>query len=247
MSKKIAAGAHADVLDVKVGDGAFMKTLKDARELADLMVQIGQLAGRKVVALLSDMNQPLGNAVGNALEVREAIDMLHDGGPEDFREHSLHVSAHMLVLGEKAKDLDEGRKLAEQAVKDGSAYEKLRALVRAQGGDVDFVDDPEKLPKAKYIEVVESPENGYLDQIQARIVGESAVALGAGRTKKGDPVDHAVGFVIHHKVGDKVEKGEPLFTIHASDEKLLVQARKRILAAHGWNDMPVPALPLFYD
>lgn len=247
MSKKIAAGAHADVLDVKVGDGAFMKTLKDARELADLMVQIGQLAGRKVVALLSDMNQPLGNAVGNALEVREAIDMLHGGGPEDFREHSLHVSAHMLVLGEKAKDLDEGRKLAEQAVKDGSAYEKLRTLVRAQDGDVDFVDDPEKLPKAKYIEVVKSPKNGYLNQVRARIVGESAVALGAGRTKKGDPVDHAVGFVIHHKVGDKVEKGEPLFTIHANDKKLLSQERKNVLAAHSWNDMPVPALPLFYD
>jgi len=247
MSKKIAAGAHADVLDVKVGDGAFMKTLKDARELADLMVQIGQLAGREVVALLSDMNQPLGNAVGNALEVREAIDMLRSGGPEDFREHCLHVSAYMLVLGKKAKDLVEGRKLSEQAVKDGSAFEKLRTLVNAQGGDVDFVDNPDKLTKAKYIEVVESPKDGYLDQVQARIVGEAAVDLGAGRAKKGDPIDHAVGFIIHHKVGDKVEKGQPLFTIHANDEKLLAQARKRVLAAHGWNDMPVPALPLFYE
>ena len=190
------------------------------------MVQIGQLAGRKVVALLSDMNQPLGNAVGNALEVREAIDMLHGGGPEDFREHCLHVSAHMLVLGEKAKDLAEGRKMSEKAVKDGSAFEKLRTLVKAQGGDVAYVDDPDKLPKAKFIEVVKSPRNGYLEQVQARIVGEAAVALGAGRAKKGDPVDHAVGFVIHHKVGDKVEKGQPLFTIHANDEKLLAQARK---------------------
>jgi len=247
MSKKIAAGAHAVVLDVKVGQGAFMETLEDARELADLMVQIGKLAGREVVALLSDMNQPLGNAVGNALEVREAIDMLHGGGPEDFREHCLHVSAHMLVLGKKAKNLAEGCELAEQAVKDGSAFEKLRTLVSAQGGDVDFVDHPEKLPKAKYIEVVESPKNGYLDQVQARSVGEAAVALGAGRAKKGDPVDHAVGFIIHHKVGDKVEKGQPLFTIHANNEKLLAQARKKILAAHGWNNLPVPALPLFYD
>jgi pyrimidine-nucleoside phosphorylase len=193
------------------------------------------------------LNQPLGNAVGNALEGREAIDMLHGGGPEDFREHSLHVSAHMLVLGEKAKDLTEGRKLAERAVENGSAFEKLRILVRAQGGDVGFVDKPEKLPKAKYVEVIESPKNGYLDRVQARVVGEAAVALGAGRAKKGDPVDHAVGFVIHHKVGDKVEKGQPLFTIHANDEKLLAQARKKVLAAHGWNDMPVPALPLFYD
>lgn len=246
MSKKIAAGAHAIVLDVKVGHGAFMETLEDARELADLMVQIGQLAGRKVAALISDMNQPLGNAVGNALEICEAIDMLHGGGPEDFREHCLHVSANMLVLGEKAKDLAEGRRMSEQAVEDGSAFAKLRTLVKAQGGDISYVDDPDKLPKATFVELVESPRNGYLDQIQARIVGEAAVALGAGRAKKGDPVDHAVGFIIHHKVGDKVDKGEPLFTIHANDEKLLVDARKEILAAHGWNDAPVPVLPLFY-
>ena len=247
MSKKIAAGAHAIVLDVKVGHGAFMETLEDARELADLMVQIGQLAGRKTVALLSDMNQPLGNAVGNALEVHEAIDMLHGGGPEDFREHCLHVSAHMLVLGEKAKDLADGRVMSEQAVENGSAFEKLRTLVKAQSGDVTYVDDPDKLPKAHFIEVVESPRNGYLSQVQARSVGEAAVALGAGRAKKGDPVDHAVGFVIHHKVGDKVEKGQPLFTIHANNEKLLVEARKEILAAHNWNDTPVSALPLFYE
>jgi pyrimidine-nucleoside phosphorylase len=247
MSKKIASGAQAVVLDVKVGDGAFMKTLEDARELADLMVQIGQLAGRKVVTLISDMNQPLGNAVGNALEVREAIDMLHDGGPDDFREHCLHVSAHMLVLGEKAKDLAEGRKMAEKAVKDGGAFEKLRTLVKAQGGDVAFVDDPSKLPTAKLIQVVESPRSGYLDRIKAHIVGEASVALGAGRAKKGDPIDYAVGFVIHHKVGDKVEKGEPLFTIHANDEKLLAHAREAVLSAHGWNNLPVPPLPLFYE
>ena len=247
MSKKIAAGAHAVVLDVKVGKGAFMETLSDARELADLMVQIGQLAGRKVVALLSDMNQPLGNAVGNALEVREAIDMLHGGGPEDFREHCLHVSAHMLILGEKAKNMTEGRDMAEQAVRDGSAFEKLRTLVRAQGGDVAYVDDPDKLPKAKFVEVIKSPESGYLNQVQARIVGEAAVALGAGRAKKGDPIDHAVGFVIHHKVGDKIEKGQPLFTVHANDEVLLAEARKAVLDAHGWSDIPVPPLPLFYQ
>lgn len=247
MSKKIAGGAHAVVLDVKVGYGAFMETLEDAHELASLMMQIGQLAGRKVVALISDMNQPLGNAVGNALEVREAIDMLNGSGPEDFSEHCYHVSAHMLVLGEKANDLAQGRKMAEQAVKDGSALEKLRTLVKAQGGDVSYVDDPEKLPKGKIIEVVASPQGGYIDQIQARRIGEAAVALGAGRTKKGDAIDHAVGFILHNKVGDKIEKGDPLFTIHANNEKLVPDARNALLAAHGWNDTPVPPLPLFYE
>jgi pyrimidine-nucleoside phosphorylase len=247
MSKKIAAGAHAVVLDVKVGQGAFMETLDQARELADLMVQIGQLAGRKVTALLSDMNQPLGNAVGNALEVQEAIDMLHGGGPEDFREHCLHVAAHMLVLGKRATDVQEGRQLASWAVAEGRAYEKLRELVKAQGGDVAYVDDSDKLPKAKHIQVVESPRSGYLYQVQARSVGIAAVELGAGRMKKGDPVNHAVGFVIHRKVGDQVEKGQPLFTIHANDEKLMASAREAVLAAHGWNDAPVPALPLFYE
>lgn len=247
MSKKIAAGSHAIVLDVKVGQGAFMETLSEARELADLMVQIGQLAGRKVVALLSDMNQPLGNAVGNALEVVEAIDTLRGGGPEDFREHCLHVAAHMLVLGKRASDLNEGRQLAEWAIIEDRAIEKFRTLVVAQGGDVAYVDDPDKLPRAKFIEVVESPESGYLRQVRARIVGEAAVALGAGRARKGDPVDHAVGFVIHHKVGDKIEKGQALFTVHANDEKLLIEARDAVLAAHNWTDAPVPALPLFYE
>ncbi len=247
MSKKIAAGAHAIVLDVKVGQGAFMESLSEARELAGLMVQIGQLAGRDVVALLSDMNQPLGNAVGNALEVIEAIETLSGNGPNDFREHCIHVAAHMLVLGKQASDPEEGRQLAERAISAGRAIEKLRTLVEAQGGDVAYVDNPEKFPKAKYIEVVETPESGYLEQVQARIIGEAAVALGAGRAKKGDPVDHAVGFAVHHKVGDRVEKGQPLFTVHANDESLLSEARQAVLDAHRWTDAPVPALPLFYD
>jgi len=247
MSKKIAAGAHAIVLDVKVGQGAFMGTLSDARELAGLMVQIGELAGREVVALLSDMNQPLGNAVGNALEVIEAIDTLQGSGPEDFREHCLHVSAHMLVLGKRASDTNAARLLAERAINDGSAVQKFRALVEAQGGDASYVDNPEKFPDAKYIEVVESPEGGYLEQIEARVIGEAAVALGAGRAKKGDPVDHAVGFVIHHKVGDQVEKGQPLFTVHANDENLLEEARQTVLNAFRWSDEAVTPLPLFYE
>src|SRR5687768_619653 len=148
MSKKIAAGAQAILLDVKTGLGAFMETLDQARVLANLMVAIGQLAGRNTVALLSDMNQPLGHAVGNALEVVEAIETLHGRGPQDFREHCLHVSAHMLVLGKRAKDLKEGHAMAEKSIADGGAWEKFRMLVGAQGGDLAFVDDPARLPKA---------------------------------------------------------------------------------------------------
>jgi pyrimidine-nucleoside phosphorylase len=247
MCKKLAAGAQAILLDVKMGNGAFMETLDEARELASLMVDIGKLAGREVMALLSDMNQPLGNAVGNSLEVIEAIETLKGGGPEDFREHCLHVSANLLVLGKRVKDLSEGRALAEKSIADGSAFEKLRVLVQTQGGDVSFVDDASKFPRAKYVEVVESPRDGYLAQIHARTVGEASVTLGAGRAKKSDPVDHAVGFIIHHKVGDKVGKGEPLFTIHATDEAKLAEVRDSVLAAHDHSDSPVERLPLFYE
>src|SRR5512143_1351922 len=239
MSKKIAAGAQAIVLDVKVGHGAFMETLDMARELAGLMEKIGDLAGRKTVCLLSDMNQPLGHAVGNALEVKEAIDALKGGGPEDFREHCLHVTAHMLVVGKRASDLDEGRRMAEKAIANGSAFEKFRVLVQAQGGDVSYVDDPTKFPRAKFVEVVNAPRNGYISQVQARSVGEASVTLGAGRAKKSDAVDHAVGFVIHKKVGDPVQKGEPLFTIHANDESKLAEARETVLAAHLFSDTAV--------
>src|SRR5215216_1321848 len=247
MCKKLAAGAQAILLDVKTGLGAFMETLDEARELAELMTDIGKLAGREVVALLSDMNQPLGCAVGNSLEVIEAIDMLKGRGPEDFREHCLQVSAHLLVLGKRATELFEARTLAEKAIADGSAFEKLRILVHAQGGDVSYIDDPSKFPRADHLEVVLAPRNGYLSEIQARSVGEAAVTLGAGRAKKSDAVDHAVGFVIHHKVGDKVEAGEPLFTIHANDEGRLADAREAVLSAHRFSGQPVEKLPLFYN
>jgi pyrimidine-nucleoside phosphorylase len=247
MCKKLAAGAQAILLDVKTGLGAFMETLEEARQLATLMVDIGQLAGREVVALLSDMNQPLGYAVGNSLEVVEAIETLQDNGPEDFLEHCLHVSAHMLVLGKRADNLTEGREMAEKSIADGSAFEKFHVLVEAQNGDVSYVDDTSKFPHAELVEVVESPQNGYLAQIQARSVGEAAVALGAGRARKSDPIDHAVGFIIHHKVGNQVEKGEPLFTIYANDQGRLVEAREAVLSAHAFSKEPVERLPLFYE
>lgn len=246
MCKKLAAGAQAIVLDVKTGLGAFMETLDEARKLASLMTDIGKLAGREVVALLSDMNQPLGCAVGNSLEVVEAVETLKGGGPADFREHCLHVSAYMLLLGKRAKDLDEGRAMAEKSMADGTALEKFRVLVQAQGGDVSYVDDLSKFPRAKFVEVVKAPRSGFISQVQARSVGEAAVTLGAGRAKKSDPVDHAVGFVIHRKVGDKVEAGEPLFTVHANDGSKLAEARDAVLEAHSFSDDKVAPLPLFY-
>lgn len=247
MCKKIAAGAQAIVLDVKTGLGAFMQTLDEARVLANLMVDIGKLAGREVVALLSDMNQPLGNAVGNSLEVVESIETLKGGGPHDFREHCLHVCAHLLVLGKRAKDLNNGRTQAETAMANGSAFEKFRVLVEAQGGDVSYVDDTSKFPRAKYVEVVGSPMDGSLSQIHARSVGEASVILGGGRAKKSDSIDHAVGLVIHHKVGDRVQKGEALFTIHANDQAKLAEAREMTLAAHKFSPDVVQPLPLFYN
>ena len=247
MCKKLAAGAQAILLDVKTGLGAFMETLEDARQLADMMVSIGQLAGRDVVALLSDMNQPLGNAVGNSLEVVEAVETLRDNGPEDFLEHCLHVSAHLLVLGKRAADLAEGRAMAEKSIADGSAFEKFRVLVQAQGGDVSYVDDTSRFPRPEFIEEVKSPQSGYLSLIQARTVGEASVALGAGRARKSDPIDHAVGFLIHHKVGDRLEKGDPLFTIYANDRDKLAEAREAISSAHTFTPDPVERLPLFYD
>ncbi len=247
MSKKIAAGAQAILLDVKVGLGAFMENLADARELSGLMVDIGVMAGRKVVTILSDMNQPLGKAVGNALEVIEAIDTLRGSGPADFREHCMHVSAHMLVLGRRASDLVSGRQMAEAAIKSGAALEKLRVLVNAQCGDVSFIDNPQKFPKARFIDMVESESRGYLARVHARMIGEAAVTLGAGRARKGEPVDHAVGFIVHSRVGDFIELKQPLITIYADDKAKLAEARLCIQAAFGWSDLPVPPLPQFYD
>lgn len=247
MSKKIAGGAQAIVLDVKIGVGAFMETLEDGRELAHLMVAIAGLSDRRAVCLLSDMNQPLGNAVGNTLEVREAIDTLHLRGPRDFHEHCMEVASQMLLIGGKAELLDEARYLAESALKDGRAWQKFRRLVEVQGGDVKQVDDPKLLPSAPLVEMVASPRYGWLQSINAREVGETGVDLGAGRAKKTDIIDPGVGIIIHHKVGDRVGIGDPLFTIHANDRAKLLQAKERLLAAHTWSDQPCPRLPLFYE
>jgi pyrimidine-nucleoside phosphorylase len=246
MSKKIAAGGQAIVLDVKVGLGAFMQTLDEARSLARLMVDIAHLADRKAVALLSDMNQPLGHAVGNAMEVREAIDTLHGNGPSDFRQHCLEIASHMLVLGGKAETDTLGRKLAQEALANGTAWERFKRLVVRQGGDVRFVEEPQRLPQAPLIRMVESPDSGYIERIDAREVGETAVTLGAGRARKGETIDHAVGIEILHKVGDFVQAGQPLFVVHARNEADFEAACQQLLAAHRWSHEAISPLPHFY-
>jgi len=245
MSKKIAAGAHAIVLDVKVGNGAFMTNIDDATQLANMMVAIGKLSGRNVRAVLSDMNQPLGEAVGNAIELKEAIDTLNGKGPNDFREHCLVIASHMLELGEKAKDLKEARALAEKMVNDGAALEKFRELVIAQNGDVSYIDSPDKLPKGRLVHTVRAKKTGYLSAVHARTVGETAVDLGAGRARKTDPIDPAVGILVHKKVGDKVDKEDVLFTILANDIEKVPPAEERLQKAiHITGD--AKPLPLFY-
>jgi pyrimidine-nucleoside phosphorylase len=246
MSKKIAGGAQAILLDVKVGLGAFMETVEEARKLAELMVAIGRLSGRKVTGLLSDMNQPLGEAVGNALEVREAIDTLHGGGPADFREHCLVVASHMLVIGKKANGFDQARQMAENALSQGLAWQSFRKLVTTQGGDVSYVDNPDKLPKAAVVEVIPAERAGWLARVHARIIGETSVELGAGRARKEDSIDHAVGMIVHHKVGDHIRAGDPLYTVHARNREDAARAKSRLLQALTWSDRPVEPLVLFY-
>lgn len=247
MSKKLAAGAEAIVLDVKVGLGAFMQDVDEAVALAKLMVEIGHINGKRVVALISDMNQPLGFAVGNALEVQEAIQTLNAAGPSDFTEHCREVAGHLLILAGRAQDLADAKQIAGEALENGSAFGKFKQLVQAQGGDIHVVEEPSRLPKASIIENIPSPIEGYLQVIHAREIGLSAMELGAGREKKGDPIDYAVGIVLKHKVGNWVDQGETLFEIHANDPDRYLKAKERVLAAHRFAESKVSPLPQFYQ
>ncbi|MBN1220677.1 MAG: thymidine phosphorylase [Anaerolineae bacterium] len=243
MSKKIAAGADAIVLDVKVGKGAFMKTAEKAEALAELMVNIGQGVGRKVAAVLSDMNQPLGAAVGNAVEIREAIDTLHGGGPADFREHCLTIGGKMIELAGKVANLTEGQQMLAEALDDGRAWAKFVEWITAQGGDKSQLENPDTLPIASLIETVNAPQASYIAGIDAAEVGKTGVELGGGRQKKGDPIDHSVGIICHAKIGAKVTTASPLFTIHANNPAKLAAAKQRLLAAITWSDTPVTSPP----
>ncbi|MBP7688949.1 MAG: pyrimidine-nucleoside phosphorylase [Thermoflexales bacterium] len=246
MSKKIAAGADAIVLDVKCGSGAFMKTPDDARRLAETMVGIGHELKRKVTALIGDMDQPLGYAIGNALEVKEAIDTLHGHGPADLTEHSLVIASHMLYLGERAPSVEAGRQLAEELLKSGRAWDKFVEWIVAQGGDRSLIENPARLPQASLIREVTSDQTANIRSINALEVGLTSVDLGAGRAQKDDAIDHAVGIILHVKVGQSIERGQPLFTIHANDQAQAIATEARLRGAIQFSAEPVPPLPLFY-
>ncbi|QYN47174.1 pyrimidine-nucleoside phosphorylase [Gilliamella sp. ESL0405] len=220
MSKKLAAGADAIVLDVKTGDGALMKSMEDSEKLAREMVSIGNQIGRRTMAIISDMSQPLGFAIGNALEVKEAIDTLKGQGPADLTELVLTLGSQMVVLADKAKTLDEAREKLQAVIQNGQAIEKFKTLIEAQGGDSSVVDHPEKLARAPYQIALPALKSGYVSRIVADQIGIAAMQLGAGRATKDDVIDPAVGIVLHKKVGDKVEQGEALLTIHANTDKL---------------------------
>ena len=243
MSKKLAAGSDCILLDVKTGNGAFMKTLDDSIELAKAMVSIGQHNGRKVAALITDMDTPLGHNIGNSLEVIESVEVLKGHGPADLTEVCYQLAANMLYLAGKGS-LEECRRMAEEAVASGAAYEKLKQMFAAQGGDVSVLDDPDKFQKAKFSRPLLAAESGYLVRMNTEMVGNASVCLGAGRITKEDTIDFAAGIVLHKKTGDKVEAGECLATLYADHEEKFAAAEEMFRAAltFGPEPEPVPAL-----
>ncbi|WP_434382592.1 thymidine phosphorylase [Melittangium boletus] len=247
MSKKLASGLDALVLDVKVGSGAFMKTQEDARTLARTMIDIGAQMGRKVTALLTDMNQPLGRAVGNALEVVEAVEMLRGRAPEDYTEVTLALTAEMLVLGGKARSLDEARARLQRVIEDGSAVRKLQQIVEAQGGDPRSIEDYARLPQARSTLDVPSPGEGFITGIETEAVGLAAVALGAGRQRVDSRIDPAVGFTLLRKVGEPVKRGEPLVRIHFNEPGGVEDVKARLLSAYGFGPVAPAPRPLILE
>ncbi|MFQ5694539.1 MAG: thymidine phosphorylase [Terriglobia bacterium] len=239
LSKKLAEGIDALVLDVKVGSGAFMKDLGSATHLAESLKGIAERMGKRVVALLTDMDQPLGAAAGNALEVAEAIETLKGGGPEDFCQLCRELSAWMLLLGGKAGDVEEGRKLYDQMIHSGKAAEKFKQIIAQQGGDARVVDEPGRLPRAREREELRATENGYLVKVETERLGWAAMALGAGRQRVEDSIDPAVGLVFHKKIGDRVEQGEALATLHYNQREKLAEARPWLEGAFAVAPEPV--------
>ena len=246
MSKKIAAGAHSIVLDVTVGSGAFMKTIEDARILAEKMVTIGRACGRRMTALITDMNEPLGHAVGNALEVREAIKVLKGETEGDLKEICLALASEMLHLSLEMPH-EEARALAEECLASGRAFEKCREWVAAQGGDVTYLMEPERFPEAAYSLMIPSPREGYLAAMDTQAIGEVACLLGAGRKRQEDSIDMAAGIMLHAKLGDHLEEGQPLATLYSEKEDSLREAKTRYLEALCFRKERIEKPRLIYD
>ena len=243
MSKKLASGADAIILDVKSGSGAFMKTEEKARALAEEMVKLGKNAGRKTVAVISDLDQPVGYAVGNALEVKEAIDTLKGNGPKEFMELCLMLGSHMVVAGGMAKNTAEAEGKLRQVIADGSALGKLADFVEAQGGDRETVYHPERLPRAAFTEEIPSPEEGYVSSIVCDEVGVCSLMLGGGRETKDSVIDLSVGLVLQKKVGDFVRKGETLAVIHGNDREKMQAAARRFRESYTFSGSPAERQP----
>ncbi len=243
MSKKLAEGTDALVLDVKTGSGAFMKKEEDAVFLAELMVQTGEQMGKQMVALITNMDQPLGRMVGNALEVRECLDVMHGAGPADLRTLCLELAAWMFRLGGASATLEQGRTLARELLDSGKALAKFRDMVQLQGGDVRAIDDPSRLPAAEHRVEVPSPAVGYIASIQCESVGTACVVLGGGRERKEDAVDPAVGIVVHKKIGDSVVEGEPLCTIHCHSDAQAIRARELLAESYAIAPTPPASTP----
>jgi len=238
MSKKLAEGIDALVLDVKTGSGAFMKSEQDAAFLAELMVETGERMGKHVVALITDMDQPLGNMIGNALEVVEVVEILRGGGPEDLRELCLHLAGWMLQLGGASKTVAEGKQISAELISSGKALQRFRLMVELQGGDPGVIDAPEKLPQAAETMKVTSARTGYVAAMQCEEIGVAGVILGGGRERKEDSVDPAVGIFLHKKIGDRVESGEPLATIHYNAQAKGERAKQLIDRSYEIADAP---------
>lgn len=246
MSKKLASGSDAIVLDVKTGDGAFMKSIPDAVKLAEEMVSIGKLAGRDMTAVVTDMDQPLGNTVGNALEVREAIETLQGNGPKDLEELVLVLGSYMVVKAEKARTLEEARKKLKKSLSDGSAFETFCRFVEAQGGNSQEAIHPDLLPKASHVHPVFASVSGYVSKIDTEKIGRVSLLLGGGRETKESTIDLAVGIVLKKKRGDFVTKGEPIAFLHANDKNKSEQAEKLLLDAYHISEQPPQNVPLIH-
>jgi pyrimidine-nucleoside phosphorylase len=244
MSKKLAAGADAIVLDVTTGSGAFMKEYKDALKLGKIMVDIGLELGKETVAVVSNMDEPLGFAIGNSLEVKEAIEVLKNRGPEDLRNLCLDLGIHMLKLGRAAKNYEEGRNRLEKILKEGTAFSKFKEMIAAQGGNPEIIDKPELLPLAKHCTKIKAVISGYIQKIDSRLIGESAMLLGAGREKKESEIDLSVGIILKKKIGSKVNINEDLAEVYYNDSEKLKEAKNKLFSSFVIGDKKPKKLPL---